>query len=47
MTVHTYNLFTIAGSSQDPIVVGVTVNNLLIQLELDMGIIVTIEQGSL
>ena len=33
----TYNLFTIAGSDQDPIVVGVTVNNAPVQMELDTG----------
>ena len=49
MTVHsyTYHLFTIAGSNQDPIVVGVTVNNSPVQMELDTGIIVTIEQSYL
>ena len=32
-----YNLFTITGSGQNPIVVELTVNNLSIQMELDTG----------
>ena len=38
MTDNTYNLFTIAGSSQNPIVLKVTVNDLSIQMELDTGV---------
>ena len=33
----TYNLFTIGGSGQNPIVVELTVNNLPVQMELDTG----------
>ena len=37
VTDNTYNLFTVAGSGQNPIVLKVTVNNLPIQMELDTG----------
>ena len=37
MTDNTYNLFTVAGSGQNPIVLKITVNDLPIQMELDTG----------
>ena len=34
---HTYNLFTVVGSDQDPILVEVTVNSTPVQMELNTG----------